>query len=875
VTDKDLIRHIARSPQQRANYKQLVRELGLGGGRERRLLLEHLARLTMRGELTKLDKDQWQIPQATTRDTPARPRSLQDAVSGRLDLHRDGYGFVRPQGGKGREDDIFIPPPALNGAMQGDQVMVELDRAGSDGRRSGRILRVLTRKNATVVGIFHYGSAMKTAKRRRHQHPSSRRSSQNFDERFAVPPGFHWLAPLDERMTQPVLIPFGDEVPVASSGKQAQPHRTLGHAEEPVDWSEIDLDGLAVDVEITDFPTTTRPARGRVVEVLGEPDDFGVDVEIVIRKHHLPHIFPDSVLAEAKAASEVPVELAAGREDFRHLPIVTIDGETARDFDDAVLVRPLRDGITELQVHIADVSHYVTPGSALDLEARVRGTSVYFPDRAVPMLPHELSSGACSLRPDEDRFVLSAVLHFDQEGNRVGYEITKGVIRSASRMTYTQVAAILDGDAAMREQFAALVPEFERMYAFARVLNRKRQQRGSIDFDLPEPSIEFDEQGQMRGIVKSERNWAHRLIEEFMLAANECVASHMEAAGVPAMYRIHEKPEPAKILEFEEAAAAFGYSLGVGSIPVKRFSMKNDRREQQRRGSRGFDKKPVRGHEVAQDVYLSPKMYQKLAAQIAGKPEERILSYLMLRSLKQARYSEKNEGHFALAAESYTHFTSPIRRYPDLIVHRVLSALLEQNGHVIGFSPDKSARIGRRASAPETELPLEEVAAIAQESSEAERRADDAERELIEWKKMRFMQDRIGEQFDGIVLSVTKFGMFVELKDMFLEGLVPLASLSDLGERFLYRENTRQMIGEDSGRRFAIGDEVTVLLDKINQQERRLVFAVVEKMAPRAAREQQPSQPSMEHAFAKFHSAKPKRSKGKARQGKRNKKPRR
>ncbi len=596
VTDRELLRQIARSPQQRVHYKQLVRELGLGGGRERRLLLEHLARLTMRGELNKLDREQWQIPQApsgSARTEPGRPQSFQNAVSGKLDLHRDGYGFVRPSGGKGREDDIFIPPPALNAAMQGDHVMVEVDRGSGDGRKSGRILRVLTRRNATVVGIFHYGSERKAFKRR-HQHPGSRRSSPH-DTRFEVPPGFHWLAPLDERMTQPVLIAFGDEVPVvniaANRTLSETAHRPLLTDSVSTDL-QLDLEGLAVDVEITEFPTTTRPARGRVLEVLGEPDDFGVDVEIVIRKHHLPHVFPDNVLAEARASADVPVQIAPGdgRRDFRDLPIVTIDGETARDFDDAVYLRALPDGVTELQVHIADVSHYVTPGSALDLEARLRGTSVYFPDRAVPMLPHELSSGACSLRPDEDRYVLSAILHFDREGNRIGYELTKGIIRSAARMTYTQVHSILEKNAVdheeMRAQFSALVPEFERMYHFARVLNKHRHQRGSIDFDLPEPQIQFDEFGQMQGILKSERNWAHRLIEEFMLATNECVAHHMEQAGVAAMYRIHEKPEPAKIMQFEEAAAAFGYSLGVGSIPVKKFVMKNDRRDNRSKSRR-------------------------------------------------------------------------------------------------------------------------------------------------------------------------------------------------------------------------------------------------------------------------------------------------
>ena len=416
MTDRELIRHIERSAGQRAGYKQLVREFGLGGGRERRLLLEHLARLTARGDLVKLDRDQWGIPRAVTvRD---------NLVAGRLDLHRDGFGFVRPSDrAKSGEDDIFIPPNELNGAMQGDQVLVELAPPRSDGRRLGRIARVLTRKNPTVVGTFHYGRSERAQG--------------------------HTVVPFDERMTQPILIPFGQELPSPESVK-SNPHRVLG--EEAKRQTFDDLEGLVVDVEITEWPTPTRTARGRVIEVLGDEDAFGVDVEIVIRKHHLPHVFPDNVLEEARSIAFLDPEVAAARRDFRDLPIVTIDGETARDFDDAVLVREHADGGFELQVHIADVAQYVQPGTALDLEARLRGNSVYFPDRAIPMLPQELSTNICSLRPDEDRLVLSCLMQIDAQGDVLSYEVTEGVIRSARRMTYTQVHAILDGDEAVRER---------------------------------------------------------------------------------------------------------------------------------------------------------------------------------------------------------------------------------------------------------------------------------------------------------------------------------------------------------------------------------------------------------------------------------------
>jgi ribonuclease R len=608
-------------------------------------------------------------------------------------------------------------------------------------------------------------------------------------------------------------------------------------------------------VEITDFPAPGRPAKGCVIEVLGPPDAFGVDVEIVIRKHHLPHVFPANVLAEASASAAQPVDtLPAGeiaaRQDFRGLPIVTIDGETARDFDDAVLVRPLANGNWQLQVHIADVSHYVRPGTALDLEARLRGTSVYFPDRAVPMLPPQLSSGMCSLRPDEDRLVLSCLMEIDARGEVLGYEVCEGIIRSAKRMTYTQVQAILnsgtdaatDVDKAVREEFAELVTHFERMYELALKLNAKRHRRGSIDFDLPEPVIEFDPDGNMESIVRSERGWAHRLIEEFMLSANECVARWIEKNAIPSVYRIHEMPDPKRILDFEETASGFGYSLGFSSLPVKQLTMKADRRDVRKGNSGGGRGRQAKTHEVAESIPVTPQMYQRLTAKIAGKPEERILAYLMLRSLKQARYSEKNEGHFALASPCYTHFTSPIRRYPDLIVHRLIRELIRagadaEGGAILSTDPQPwKQATGRvtdvkpgRAEYTSEPIPEPELAAIAVESSQAERRADDAERELMEWKKMRFMEDRIGEDFGGIILSCTKYGFFVELDDLFIEGLVPLTSLSTWGsdERFMFRDTDKQIVSTRTGRAFKMGQRVHVLLDRIDRQQRRLQFALV------------------------------------------------
>jgi ribonuclease R len=810
MTDRELVARIARSAGGKAGYKQLVRELGLAGGRERRLLLEQLARLTVRGTLAKLDREHWSIP---------RPLSSRENLSaGRLDLHRDGFGFVRPNARQATgQEDIFIPPNEINGAMQSDQVLVEVEPPKADGRRQGRIVRVLERRNPTVVGIFHYAR-------------SDRAMGHN-------------VVPFDERMTQPILIPPGQEIPAASEA--ATPHRVLGSeaTATPKPKSPEGLEGLVVDVEITSWPTPTRPPVGRVIEVLGSPDDFGVDVEMMIRKHQLPRVFPENVLAEARRVAHLDESEANSRHDFRVLPIVTIDGETARDFDDAVLVNQRAEGGYELQVHIADVAEYVRAGTDLDLEARLRGTSVYFPDRAIPMLPQELSTNICSLRPGEDRLVLSCIMQLDPTGRIESYEIVEGVIRSAARMTYTEVHAILEGDAEVRERYSALVPGFELMRHLAGLMNKRREERGSIDFDLPEPIIEFDEQGQMRGVTKSERTWANRLIEEFMLAANECVATWLEDLGVPSIYRIHEKPEPRRVVQFEELAASFGYSLGLGALPVKRIQTRGERRDAHGRG------RNPRQHEVPEDIPVTPRMYQKLAARIEGKPEERILSYLMLRSLRQARYSEINEGHFALAAPTYTHFTSPIRRYPDLIVHRIAKTLLrdgvvgegriEEGRHSSPWThPNEGLAVSRiphirkpqAVFTGEPPIPEAELAQIAEETSQTERRAAEAERELVEWKKVRFMQDRVGEEFAALVLNPAKFGLFVELTDMFVEGLVAIDSLRD--DRYTWRENTHEVIGERTGRRFRAGDRVQVILDRILAQERRLQFSIVEEGIP-------------------------------------------
>jgi ribonuclease R len=742
-----ILDRLERAPHGRAGFKQLVRELASRGA-ARQEVETALERLAAKGKIIELRGGQYVLASKT-----------QEYAVGRLNMHRDGYGFVIPDTPPaGLKGDVFIPPGAAGWVMHGDRVMARITHSGRDGRAEGEIVKVLARAHPAVVGEFRCG----------------RRSN--------------YVIPRESRIQQSILIPDGMEMP-----RQEVSADRIGAPREAYSGPE-DLDGVLVNVEIVEYPEGDGTIVGRVVEILGREGDFGLDVEIVIRKHHLPHRFPATVLEEAEAISSIiPAQEIAHRRDFRHLPCVTIDGDTARDFDDAVWIDELHNGRFLLHVHIADVSHYVRPGSAIDHEAFKRGTSVYFPDRAVPMLPLELSTGICSLVQNSDRLVISALIEFDRSGDVVAQEFCRGIIRSAERMTYTSVHLILEGDTGLRERYSAHTRMFERMRELALILNRRRMKRGSIDFDLPEALIEVNEEGLMTGIRRAPRNIAHRIIEEFMLAANEAVSRHLETHLDQSIFRIHERPDPSRVLEFEEVASRFGHSLGFGAFPVKRYPV-----VERRRDGRKERRDIVRADERVQ---VSSKMYQRLVDKLTGKPEERILNYLMLRSLKQARYSAVNEGHFALAAETYTHFTSPIRRYPDLVVHRLLGGLID--GHP---------------------AQLEDLAGVAGFCSETERRAAEAERELVEAKKAKFMEERVGEDFKGLVISTTKFGFFVELDQHFVEGLVPLDLLP--GERWSYRESTRSVMAERSRREIRIGDQVEVRLVRVEAFDNKLVFTL-------------------------------------------------
>jgi len=649
--------------------------------------------------------------------------------------------------------------------MHGDRIAVRITRYGRDGRAEGDIVRIVERTHATVVGKVHL-------------------------RRRGV-----YIEPHDDRVQHWIHIPEALALP-----KGGSVHRVGAKALEITRIEE--LEGLIVNVEITEFPKQSETALGRIVEILGHPNDFGIDVEITIRKFHLPNVFPPEVLEQARSISrELSPDEISKRTDFRDREIVTIDGESARDFDDAVRVEHLPNGHYALEVHIADVSHYVRPGTFIDKEAALRGTSVYFPDRAVPMLPIELSTDICSLRPNEDRLVLSALLEIDHQGEIVSQRFCRGIIRSAARMTYTAVNAALEGEPEAVKQYAQLVPHFQLMRDLALILQRKRERRGSIDFDLPEAQIEFNENGEMVSVSRAARNIAHRLIEEFMLAANEAVDTHVSQFDVPMVHRIHEMPDAAKVVAFEEVAAQFGVSLGIGALKVKKFAMNTRHRD---------GRKTRREVEVPAEIHITSRHYQKLIARLQGKPEERVLQYLMLRSLKQARYSANGVGHFALAAEFYTHFTSPIRRYPDLLVHRILGAIFDH------------------AQPPYSEGVL---AKLADRASETERTAAEAERELMEWKKLKFLADKVGDEFSGLIISTTKFGFFVELSEYFIEGIVPIERI--FGDRYEFQENTRRIVGRRTRREFKIGDRLTVRLDRINATSRRAEFSPIIEATPR------------------------------------------
>jgi ribonuclease R len=636
-------------------------------------------------------------------EAPAR-----NVIEGTIILHRDGYGFVVPKEKPlGIESDIFIPSVLTGSAMNGDKVKVEITHRKPGGRAEGRVLSVEKRARETVVGQVRWDGQV------------------------------FFVAPSDEKLPAKILIT-----------NDVSEHKDK-----------------IVEVEITRFPSASHWPAGKVVAVIGFLDDPNVETNVIIKKFGLPSEFPKEVEEEA---ANLPGELGekdfTGRDDFRRRNTITIDPTTARDFDDAIDVEVLPDGTFQLGVHIADVSHFVIADSAMDVEARCRGTSVYFPDRVIPMLPEKVSNELCSLNPRVDRLALSAIMHLSRAGDILDYSFHKSIIHSKERMTYEDVQKILDGDVTVCHRYAQVVPHVRNLSRLAEILLERRRDRGAIDFDLPEPKLTYDEEGIVAGIVKSVRFFSHRIVEEFMILANEVVAHHLEEREIPSLYRVHEEPDPSKVEEFSEIVSGFGL----------RFRTHRN----------------------------SPAEFQRFIQSIEGRPEERMLSYLMLRSFKQAMYSPDNIGHFGLASDSYTHFTSPIRRYPDLIVHRVLKAA--------------TARRLQNLPGPA------QLEAIATESSERERSADQAERELLDWKKMILIERRLGETFESVIIAVWKDGFTVELVDMFIEGFVPVVEIID--DYYQLDTTIRALVGRRTKRRFRLGDRIPVQVTRVDKLLRRAYF---------------------------------------------------
>jgi ribonuclease R len=643
-----------------------------------------------------------------------------DLVVGRLTTNPGGFGFVVPEHAEaGERKDIYIAASNLTEAMHGDRVVARVERHTEKGLE-GRIIRILERSQETLVGRFETDDA-----------------------------GLGYVVPFDRRVLTDVHVPTGQS-------SSAEP-------------------GEMVLVQITRWPTATRGPVGRVAEVLGHVDEPGVDTRIIIRKFNIPDEHSDEAVEEARRIGATLRERdIRGRTDFRGVTTVTIDGEHARDFDDAITIERLPNGHYWLGVHIADVSHYVREGSALDEEAYDRGTSVYFTERAVHMFPSELATGLCSLNPRVDRLVQSCLMEVDRRGNVVRYEMHDGVINSDARMTYTAVNAILtDRDEAAIEQYRELVPMFEQMRELFVILNQRRRRRGSIDFDLPEAQVILTDEGQIEAIIASERNVAHRIIEEFMLLANETVATHLVAHDVPALHRVHEAPDVKKVEDFEIFITTLGYSLAAT------------------------------GHAVR------PKHFQKLIDRMRGTPEERPIAALMLRTMQKARYDAESLGHFGLAAEHYTHFTSPIRRYPDLVVHRML----------------RESRKGPIADARREEL-ADDLPETARHTSEMERRADEAERELLQWKKVRFMADKVGDEYEGFVTGVAPYGLFIELIEHYVEGLVHVSSMADDYYRFVEQQHILR--GENTKKIYRLGDRVRVQVVRVDMERRQVDLGLVE-----------------------------------------------
>ncbi|TWT00221.1 ribonuclease R [Planomicrobium sp. CPCC 101079] len=716
--DQRLLTFMREDAYKPLTVQEIEEQFGFDDADEFKELVKTLVRLEEKGLLVRSRSNRYGVPERM------------NLMRGRFIGHAKGFGFVAPE--EAGMDDVFIPPNEVNGAVNGDTVMIRISEGSSGDRREGAIIRILERGTTKVVGTFQ-------------------------DNR-----GFGFVVSDDKKMNIDIFI---------------AKENTLGA-----------VDGHKVVVEITEWPNGHKSATGMVTQILGHKNDPGVDILSIIHKYGIETEFPEDVLEQANNVPDTidPADLT-DRRDLRDQQIVTIDGADAKDLDDAVQVVKLEDGTYKLGVHIADVSHYVTEDSPIDREAYDRATSIYLTDRVIPMIPHRLSNGICSLNPQVDRLTLSCDMIFNDMGELLEHDIYQSVIRTSARMTYTDVYEILDNDnQELKEKYADLVPMFELMGELAAILREKRDRRGAIDFDFKEAKVLVDEEGYPVDVVVRERTVSERLIEEFMLAANETVAEHFHRMEVPALYRIHEDPKPEKLQRFFEFVTNFG-------IVVKGTSNQ-----------------------------VHPAALQKIIRSIEGTPEEPVISTMMLRSMQQAKYSAESLGHFGLSTEFYTHFTSPIRRYPDLIVHRLIRTYL--------INKDLS-----RATIMHWEANMDE---IAEHTSERERRAVDAERDTDALKKSQYMADKIGEEFDGVISSVTNFGLFIELPNT-IEGLVHVSNMTD--DFYRFDDRSMMMIGERTNKQFRIGDEIKIKVIGVKPEESSIDFEIAGMVqSPRRPRRDAP-----------------------------------
>jgi ribonuclease R len=690
-----------------------------------------------------------------------------DLIRGRVQGHRDGYGFVVPEGGG---TDLYLSSRQMAMVFDGDQVLVRESGVDSRDRREATIVEVLQRNTQQIVGRYHLRGDSGT------------------------------VTPENPRISQTIAIDRDDSM----------------NAE----------DGQYVMVAITQQPDFRAQARGRIVEVLGEHMAPGMEIEVAIRSYSIPFVWPEAAVAEAQAFAPEPSDAdKQQRIDLRHLPLVTIDGEDARDFDDAVYCEPKKGGGWRLWVAIADVSHYVKVGSALDREAQVRGNSVYFPDRVVPMLPEALSNGLCSLKPNVDRLCMVCEMTIGGEGKITGYRFSEAVMHSQARLTYTIVAAMLDAEniehQKWRPQYKKLIPHIEELQRLYIALRGARDVRGAIDFETVETKVVFSKDRKIDRIVPVVRNDAHKLIEECMLAANVATAELLEKLKLPALYRVHEGPPTERLLALRQFLGELGLNLGGGEKPT-------------------------------------PGDYQKLLAEVHDRPDLNVIQTVMLRSLSQARYQAENGGHFGLNYPAYTHFTSPIRRYPDLLIHRAIRFLLRGGGEgkgVVGLL--RGTRKGLQPAEGAQPLPkaqiypydFKQLSALGEQCSMTERRADEATRDVMAWLKCEYLQDRVGEQFEGTIAAVTNFGLFVELSDLYVEGLVHISALES--DYYHFDAAKHRLIGEKSGRFYQLGDRVTVQVARVNLDDRKIDLELIAGVSRNERRVQKASKPNRGQADVK------------------------